>query len=143
MAEVNQSVLVPYSAARMFELVDAVEQYPQFLPWCGGAELIYRHPDALRAVIHVNFRGIRQSFSTENSRQPPHAMGIRLLEGPFQSLDGSWRFTELGDAGCKVEFQLRWEFSSRILATLVGPVFNHIAQTMVDAFVSRAQKLYG
>jgi ribosome-associated toxin RatA of RatAB toxin-antitoxin module len=143
MAEVNQSVLVPYSAARMFELVDAVEQYPQFLPWCGGAELIYRHPDALRAVIHVNFRGIRQSFSTENSRQPPHAMGIRLLEGPFKSLDGSWRFTDLGDAGCKVEFQLRWEFSSRILATLVGPVFNHIAQTMVDAFVSRAQKLYG
>ena len=143
MAEVKQTVLVPYSAARMFELVDAVEQYPKFLPWCSGSELIYRHDDALRAVIHVNFRGIRQRFSTENSRQPPNAMGIRLLEGPFKSLDGSWRFTDLGDAGCKVEFQLRWEFSSRVLAALVGPVFNHIAHTLVDAFVSRAQKLYG
>jgi ribosome-associated toxin RatA of RatAB toxin-antitoxin module len=143
MAEVKQTVLVPYSAARMFELVDAVEQYPQFLPWCSGSELIYRHPDALRAVIHVNFRGIRQQFSTENSRQPPNSMGIRLLEGPFKSLDGSWRFTDLGGAGCKVEFQLHWEFSSRVLAALVGPVFNHIAHTLVDAFVSRAQKIYG
>ena len=143
MAEVKQSVLVPYSAAQMFELVDAVEQYPQFLPWCGGSELVYRRPDSLRAVIHVNFRGIKQQFGTENSRQPPHAMGIRLVEGPFKLLEGSWRFTDLGGAGCKVEFQLRWEFSSRVLAALAGPVFNHIAHTMVDAFVSRAQKLYG
>lgn len=142
MAEVKQSVLVPYSAARMYELVDAVEQYPQFLPWCGGSELIYRRPDVLRAVIHVNFRGIRQKFSTENSRQPPHAMGIRLVEGPFKFLEGSWRFSDLGTAGCKVEFHLQWEFSSRVLTALAGPVFNHIATTMVDAFVSRAHKLY-
>ena len=142
MAEVKQTVLVPYSAARMFELVDRVEQYPQFLPWCGGSELIYRRPDALRATIHVDFKGIRQQFTTENSREPPHAMGIRLVEGPFQALDGWWRFTDLGDAGCKVEFQLRWEFASRVLEALVGPVFKHIAHSMVDAFVRRAQKLY-
>ena len=143
MAEVNQSVLVPYSAARMFELVDGVEQYPQFLPWCGGSELIYRRPDELRAVLHINFRGLRQQFSTRNSRVPPTAMGIQLVEGPFKSLEGYWKFTDLGATGCKVEFRLTWEFSSRILATLAGPVFNHIAQTMVDAFVRRAEKLYG
>lgn len=142
MAEVNQSVLVPYSAARMFELVDAVELYPQFLPWCGGSEIVFRQPDKLRAVIHINFRGIQQSFSTENSRQPPHEMQMHLIDGPFKSLEGRWRFTDLGTAGCKVEFQLQWEFSSRVLATLAGPVFNHIAHTMVDAFVGRAQKLY-
>jgi ribosome-associated toxin RatA of RatAB toxin-antitoxin module len=143
MPEVNQSVLVPYSAARMFELVDAVEQYPQFLPWCSGSELIHRRPDELSAVLHVTFRGIRQQFTTRNSREVPSAMGIELVDGPFKSLSGFWRFTELAGAGCKVEFCLRWEFSSRVLSALVGPVFNHIATTMVDAFVSRAEKLYG
>ncbi len=136
-------MLVPYSAARMFELVDAVEQYPQFLPWCGGSELISRRPDELRAVIRVNFRGIKQQFSTRNSRKAPREMQIHLIDGPFKALDGCWRFTDLGNAGCKVEFELCWEFSSRVLEMLAGPVFSHIANTMVDAFVSRAQKLYG
>jgi ribosome-associated toxin RatA of RatAB toxin-antitoxin module len=143
MAEVNQSLLVPYSAVRMFGLVDAVEKYPQFLPWCGGTELIFRRPDAMRAVIQVNFRGIRQQFTTENIRREPQEIQMRLVDGPFKTLDGAWRFTDLGTAGCKVEFQLHWELSSRVLATLAGPVFSHIANTMVDAFVSRAQKLYG
>ena len=143
MAEVKQSVLVPYSAARMFELVDAVELYPQFLPWCGGSEVAYRNDSAMRAIIHIDFRGIRQSFSTENARNPPHDMTMHLVEGPFKSLDGAWHFTELGEAGCKIEFKLSWDFSSRVLAAMAGPVFSHIAHTMVDAFVSRAQKLYG
>lgn len=143
MAEVKQSVLVPYSAARMFELVDAVEQYPQFLPWCEGTELIYRRPDELQAVIYVNFRGFKQQFSTKNSRSVPREMRINLIEGPFRSLEGAWHFTDLGTAGCKVEFELRWELSSRVLAALAGPVFSHIANTMVDAFVGRAQKQYG
>ena len=143
MAEVKQSLLVPYSSRRMFDLVDAVESYPEFLPWCDGTELLYRRPGLLRAVICVNFRGIKQQFTTENERIEPFEMRMRLVDGPFKSLDGFWSFTELGDSGCKIEFQLRWEFSSRILATLAGPVFNHIANTMVDAFVARAQKLYG
>ncbi len=143
MAEVNQSVLVPYSAAQMFELVDAVERYPEFLPWCAASELIDRNDAELRAALHVNFRGIKQKFSTRNSRSAPHAMGIQLVEGPFKALEGSWKFIPLSDAGCKVEFRLSWEFSSRLLASLAGPVFNHIALTMVDAFVKRAESLYG
>lgn len=143
MPEVNQSVLVPYSAAQMFDLVDTVELYPQFLPWCGGSELIYRHPDELRAVLHIDFRGIKQRFSTRNSRTVPNEMRIELVEGPFKSLNGRWQFTDLGNAGCKVEFNLTWEFSSRMLGALAGPVFNHIAATMVEAFVGRAEKLYG
>lgn len=143
MAEVNQSVLVPYSAAQMFELVDAVERYPEFLPWCAASELIDRNDAELRAALHVNFRGIKQKFSTRNSRSAPNAMGIQLVEGPFKALEGSWKFIPLSDAGCKVEFRLSWEFSSRLLASLAGPVFNHIALTMVDAFVKRAESLYG
>jgi ribosome-associated toxin RatA of RatAB toxin-antitoxin module len=143
MAEVKQSLLVPYSAVRMFELVDAVEKYPQFLPWCGGTEVVFRRSDAMQAVIHVNFRGIRQQFTTENLRSEPQEIRIRLVDGPFKRLDGTWRFTDLGETGSKVEFQLCWELSSRLLATLAGPVFSHIANTMVDAFVGRAQKLYG
>ena len=142
MAEVRQSVLVPYPAARMFELVDAVELYPQFLPWCSAAEVAYRRPDALQADVHINFRGIRQKFTTRNSRNPPHEIRMQLVEGPFSMLEGCWRFTELG-AGSKVEFELRWAFSSRVLGAIAGPVFNHIANTMVDAFVKRAQALHG
>ena len=127
----------------MFELVDTVEQYPQFLPWCGGSELIYRRPDELRAVLHIDFRGIKQKFSTRNARSVPHEMRIELVEGPFKSLNGCWKFTDLGNAGCKVEFNLAWDFSNRILGAVAGPVFNHISATMVEAFVGRAEKLYG
>jgi ribosome-associated toxin RatA of RatAB toxin-antitoxin module len=142
MAEVNKSVLVGYAAPRMFALVDAVEKYPEFLPWCGGTELNFRDAQVTRAAIHINYRGIRQSFSTENAKREPHFMQIRLLEGPFKRLEGSWRFTDLGD-GCKIEFSLHYEFSSRLLERLVGPVFGYIANSLVDAFVRRAQNVYG
>ena len=143
MAEVNKSVLVAHSAPRMFVLVDAVEKYPEFLPWCGGTELIFRDAQVTRATIHINFHGIRQSFSTENAKSEPRWMLIKLIEGPFKTLEGGWRFTDLGNNGCKIEFNLRYEFSSRLLEKLVGPVFGHIANSLVDAFIKRAQSIYG
>src|SRR5688572_11009383 len=142
MAEVNKSVLVSYSASQMFALVDAVEKYPEFLPWCGATTLIFRDDDLTRATIHIAYRGIRQSFTTENSKHKPHLMEIGLVEGPFKMLHGSWRFTDLGGVGCKVELSLRYEFASRILEKLVGPVFGYIANSMVDAFVQRARSCY-
>ena len=143
MAQVDKSVLVAHSALRMFELVDAVERYPEFLPWCGGSACNFRDAGTTRATLHINYRGIRQSFSTENTKFAPHLMHIKLIEGPFKMLEGSWRFTELGGAACKVELSLRYEFSNRVLEKLVGPVFGYIANTMVDAFVKRAQSIYG
>jgi len=143
MPEVNKSVLVGYSASRMFALVDAVERYPEFLPWCDNTELIYRDAEVLRAAICINYRGIRQRFSTENAKDEPRVMHIRLLEGPFKTLEGCWRFTDLGASGCKIEFSLRYEFASRLLDKLIGPVFGYIASSLVDAFVKRAQRLYG
>lgn len=143
MAQVDKSVLVAYSAQRMFELVDAVEKYPEFLPWCSGAECTFRDAAITRATLHINYRGIRQSFSTENTKAAPQLMRLRLVAGPFRTLEGAWRFTDLGGAGCKVELSLHYEFASRLLEKLVGPVFGHIANTMVDAFVKRAQNVYG
>ena len=143
MAEVHNSVLVPYPAQRMFALVDAVEKYPEFLPWCSDTELIFRDAHVTRAAIRISYRGIRQGFSTENTKSEPQLMQIRLIEGPFKNLEGGWRFTDLGDAGCKVELSLNYEFASRVLDRLIGPVFGYIANNLVDAFVKRAHHIYG
>jgi len=143
MAQVIKSVLVTHSPQLMFELVDAVEKYTEFLPWCGGSECNFRDDKITRATLHITYRGIRQSFSTENVKTPPALMQIRLIEGPFRTLEGSWRFTDLNGRGCKVELSLHYEFASRLLEKLIGPVFGYIANSMVDAFVKRAQSIYG
>jgi ribosome-associated toxin RatA of RatAB toxin-antitoxin module len=142
MAEVVRSVLVEHSSAAMYALVDAVEEYPRFLPWCGGAQVLRRDAQITRATILIDYHGIRQSFTTENAKRAPEEMQIRLVEGPFRVLDGTWRFVALGEHACKVELRLHYEFSGRILEKLVGPVFNHIANTLVDAFAKRAEQVY-
>src|SRR5262245_50951993 len=115
MPEIARSALVAQSPARMFALVDAVEDYPRFLPWCSSTEVHHRDDATTRATIRIDYRGIRQSFTTENSKRAPEEMRIALVEGPFRSLEGGWRFTALGDHGCKVELRLRYEFSSGLL----------------------------
>jgi len=142
MAEVSKSVLVEYTPAQMFDLVDRCEDYPQFLPWCGGAEVIERTDERTVATIHVNYHGIRTHFTTENAKQAPGEMHLRLREGPFRHLDGGWYFRPLGDVACKVEFRLRYEFEHKLLEKALGPVFNHIANTFVDSFVKRAGQIY-
>ena len=140
MPEVTRAVIVAHTPDRMFRLIDGVEAYPDFLPWCGGATVLHRDDAITRATLQINFHGIRQSFTTENAKKPPQEILIRLVNGPFRSLEGAWRLTALGDAGCKIEFHLRYEFASRLLEKLVGPVFDHIAGSMVEAFVRRADK---
>ncbi|OHC66333.1 MAG: ubiquinone-binding protein [Rhodocyclales bacterium GWA2_65_20] len=142
MAVVEKSVLIARTPRQMFDLVDRVEDYPQFLPWCGGTELLERTAAVTAARIHISYHGVKAHFATENPKEAPHWMDIHLREGPFRSLDGSWRFTALGDAGCKVEFRLNYEFSSKILEKALGPVFNHIVGTFVDSFVKRAHQVY-
>lgn len=142
MREVDRSVLIDRTPEQMFALVDRVEDYPAFLPWCGGTEVHARDESRTHASIVIQFKGIRQRFSTDNVKQHPERIDIRLVDGPFRRLDGSWRFLPLGAMGCKVQFQLRYEFSSRMLEKLVGPVFEHIATTFVDAFVERAAVVY-
>lgn len=143
MALVEKSVLVLHSAQQMFDLVDGVELYPQFLPWCGGTEVKWRDEASTVATVVIDFHRIKQSFTTENAKQIPSLIEMKLQDGPFRQLDGSWRFTALNESACKVEFKLHYEFSSKLLESLVGPVFNHITSNFVDAFVERAEKVYG
>ncbi len=140
---IEKSVLVEYSAQQMFELVDRVEDYPQFLPWCGGTSVSYRDETRIVATIEIAYHNVRQSFSTENVRRAPHGIEMHLREGPFRYLEGRWRFLPLGTDACKVEFRLHYEFSAHLIEALVRPVFGMIANTLVDAFVARAEKIYG
>lgn len=142
MARVEKSVLVGHPPQRMFELVDRVEDYPEFLPWCGGTELIRRDDACTVATIHIAYLGIRQSFTTENLKVHPREMRITLQDGPFTELEGDWTFLPLGEDACKVEFRLQYVFSSKVLETILAPVFSHITNTFVDAFVRRADEVY-
>ncbi len=142
MALVEKSVLVGYPAEHIYGLVDDVERYPEFLPWCGGARVELREGTLTRAAILIDYRGIKQTFKTENRAQPPERIEIRLVSGPFRHLDGLWLFTPLSPEACKIEFRLHYEFSNRLLEKLVGPVFKHIANTLLEAFVQRAARLH-
>jgi ribosome-associated toxin RatA of RatAB toxin-antitoxin module len=143
MAIVEKSVLVGHSAAKMYALVEHVEAYPQFLPWCSGAEV--RRLDKQRAVatLHVNYHGLRQNFTTENRMEEAALIEMQLVHGPFHHLDGFWRFLPLAEHACKVEFRLSYELSGKLMEKLAGPVFHHIANTFVEAFVKRAVTVYG
>ncbi len=142
MAHVEKSVLVAHPPERMFELVDRVEDYPIFLPWCGGSALKSRDDYRTVATIHIAYMGIRQSFTTENTKTYPHEMRIKLQDGPFSELEGDWAFIPLGKDACKIEFRLRYVFASRVLETILTPVFSHITNTFVDAFVRRADEVF-
>jgi ribosome-associated toxin RatA of RatAB toxin-antitoxin module len=141
MASVEKSVLVPFGALTMFELVNRVEMYPEFLPWCGGAQTLTREDSITTARIDIDYRGVRQSFVTRNRMQEGVSLHMELVSGPFESLTGDWVFHALSEGACKVEFRLDYAFSSRVLEKLVGPVFDYIATTLVDSFVQRAEAI--
>jgi ribosome-associated toxin RatA of RatAB toxin-antitoxin module len=143
MPQVRKSVLVPYAAADMFALVDEVERYPEFLPWCGGTRVLARDATCTVAAIDINYLGVRQSFTTENTKEGVERMHLRLREGPFRELTGEWVFRALMADACKVELALDYAFANALLEKAVGPVFGTIADTMIDRFVQRADALYG
>jgi ribosome-associated toxin RatA of RatAB toxin-antitoxin module len=142
MQRVLKSVLVPYGAERMFDLVDRVDDYPAFLPWCGGTEVLSRRADGKTARIDIDFHGVKAHFTTNNVNRPPESILITLHDGPFRQLHGEWRFQALAPDACKVEFELSYEFATHLLEAVVGPVFSHIANTFIDAFVRRAESVY-
>jgi len=143
MALVNRSAIVGYSAEKMYALVEDIESYPQFLAWCDRAEVSLRKPGRTVATLHVNFHGLRQRFTTANANQPGARIDMKLVAGPFRSLDGRWLFTALEGDACKVEFSLRYQFASRLLEKALGPVFNRIADGMVESFTRRAAEVLG
>lgn len=146
MKTIHKSVLLWHSAAEMFALVTNVEHYPQFLPWCDHGEVLETVEDGMVARVGMAISGLRQSFTTRNTHETDRKVLMELVDGPFSKLDGVWEFTPIGTgtpSACKVEFTLSYGFSSSALAALVGPVFDKIAGNLVDAFVKRADQVYG
>ncbi|TCK18694.1 ribosome-associated toxin RatA of RatAB toxin-antitoxin module [Thiogranum longum] len=143
MTVINKSALVPYSPAQMFALVDDIEAYPEFLPWCKRARVLSRTEDEVRATIELSKGGVEKAFTTCNRIQKNKMIQMRLVEGPFKRLDGFWRFDPLGEEGCKVSLDLEFEFASRMLSMVVGPVFSQVANSLVDSFQQRAVDVYG
>jgi ribosome-associated toxin RatA of RatAB toxin-antitoxin module len=145
MKTVHKSVLIWYSAQEMFALVTDVGSYPQFLPWCDRANVRVQGEHGMTAEIGIAFGGIHQTFTTRNEHVPGREVRMRLVEGPFSRLDGEWKFIPLGagQRACKVELELHYGFDNAALSALVGPVFDKIAGNLVDAFVKRAEQVYG
>jgi ribosome-associated toxin RatA of RatAB toxin-antitoxin module len=140
---ISKSALVPYTPAEMFALVSDIPAYPEFLPWCSGARVLSQSEDEVRASLDLSKSGVRKTFATINRHQHNKMIEMRLLEGPFRRLEGFWRFDPLGGHGCKVSLDLEFEFASRVLDLVVGPVFNQAANTLVESFQQRAVSIYG
>jgi ribosome-associated toxin RatA of RatAB toxin-antitoxin module len=146
MKTVNKSVLIWYSPLEMYSLVTDVNSYPEFLPWCDHANVVELKQDGMLAEVGISFGGIRQVFTTRNTHTVGSQVVLKLVKGPFSKLEGHWNFHAIGDGSqraCKVELALNYGFESATLAKLVGPVFDKIAGSLVDAFVKRAQHVYG
>ncbi|HEY6820719.1 MAG TPA: type II toxin-antitoxin system RatA family toxin [Burkholderiales bacterium] len=142
MKKISRSAIVEHSAQRLYGLVEDIESYPQFLPWCLAANA-ERSGSETTATLTVGVGGLRQSFTTRNENRPAESIAMQLVEGPFRSFAAAWRFRALSAAACKVEFSIEYEFASRALAKLLEPLFDRIADTMVDAFTRRADALDG
>jgi ribosome-associated toxin RatA of RatAB toxin-antitoxin module len=143
MKQIARSAIVEHSAAEMYALVEEVEAYPRFLPWCAAAEVHSRTPEETRATLTVGVGGLHHSFTTRNRNRAGEAIEMQLIEGPFRRFQGDWRFVPLGPRACRIEFTLQYEFSSRTLGRVLAPLFDGIADSMVDAFVRRAAEVYG
>jgi Oligoketide cyclase/lipid transport protein len=141
MTIVRKSVIVPHTCATMFRLVERCEEYPQFLPWCAGAEVFERTQDSMRARIDIDYHGVKTHIATFNRREEPTHLTLELLDGPFESFNGDWRFAPLGDSGCRIELVVDYTFAHRLMETVVKPVFGHIVETLVERFVERADRL--
>jgi ribosome-associated toxin RatA of RatAB toxin-antitoxin module len=142
MREMHRSALVPFSAEQMFDLIEQVEHYPEFLPWCTRTELIERTDAMVSAMVEVGFRDLHVQVTTRNEKRRPEWMTIAMEDGSFRHFHGEWSLKALGDLGCRVDFTLRYALALHA-ERLAGPFIDQAANRMVDAFVGRAEALYG
>jgi len=143
MNSLKRSAIVAYSARQMFELVNNIEDYPRFLPWCHSTEIISRTDTEIVATLEINWKGMRKKFTTRNTLNPYDRMDMNLVTGPLKHMEGIWNFQALNDKACKVLLDLEFEFTGSFIDRLFEPVFQHIANSLVDAFCKRAVELYG
>jgi ribosome-associated toxin RatA of RatAB toxin-antitoxin module len=148
MKHVKRSVLLWYSPREMYELVIDVQAYPEFLPWCERAEVVAQHDDGMTARLTLHKSGLRHAFTTRNRHRDGSQVRVELVDGPFSELEGTWQFAPVGRGAsdgkaCRIEFDLRYAFANLALEALVSPVFDRIANTLVDSFVQRAEQVHG
>ena len=143
MTTISKSAIVAHTPEEMFKLIDDIEAYPDFLPWCSKASEIFRDEKNVEASILISHSGLNKEFTTQNKNTAFEKIEMRLVNGPFKSLDGVWSFKPLGKIACKVSLDLEFEFSSKIISMSLGPVFSKIANNLVDAFIKRAKIVYG
>lgn len=143
MTIVNRQALVPFTPAQMYVLVDDIARYSEFLPWCASSQEISRTHEEVQASLTLQWKGLSKTFTTRNLLQPHKMMEIRLVNGPFKHLEGFWKFSPLGESGCKVELSLEFEFANHLISLAFGKVFEQISQQLVTAFCERAEQVYG
>lgn len=143
MHSLKRNAIVPYSAQEMYDLVDGIDKYADFLPWCNKTTIVSRDEQEVVAELEIAWKGIHKSFSTRNKLYPHHKMDIELVNGPMRHLEGIWEFQSLGEKACKINLELDFEFSGSFMDRLFEPVFSYIANSLVDAFIQRAHEVYG
>ncbi len=142
MDTVARSAWVMHSTEEMYTLVNEVESYALFLPWCGASRVLERGDREMIAQVQIAFRGVKKSFTTRNRLTPFESIAMELLDGPFSALSGTWKFQPLQPGACKISLDLRFGFSNAVVGKVVGPVFKTIADSLVESFVKRADELY-
>lgn len=140
---IQRSALLPYPAQALYDLVNDVASYPQFLPWCSASEVVEASADSMRASLTVSKATLSQRFMTRNKLVPGKSIEMQLEEGPFSQLQGVWEFKALGDKACKISLDMTFDYAGPLVKATLGPLFTQAANTMVDAFCQRAKQLYG
>ncbi|MBU25646.1 MAG: ubiquinone-binding protein [Gammaproteobacteria bacterium] len=143
MPKITRNAIVSHTREQMFDLVNDFARYPEFLPWCGAARVVDKTDTTIVGELRIQKGGIQQSFTTKNTLMPPERIDLSLVEGPFKSLAGYWRFEAVGSGACRVYLDLEFEFSGRLIAMVIGALFSQIAGSLIDAFCDRADQLYG
>ena len=143
MPSVKKSALVMHKASEMYHLVDDIESYPEFLPWCKSTTILERDEDHVKASIEIAMGAVNKSFTTLNRMQKNKMIEVRLVEGPFKHLQGFWHFEALQENASKISVDMEFEYSSRVMGLLIGPVFSKIVNSLVDTFCQRADQVYG
>lgn len=142
MASFNRALEVPYTPTQMYTLVDRIEDYPGYVPWCTGAE-VRRDGQTVLATLHLQYKNLTHSFTTRNHHDADNkVIKVKLAQGPLSLLHGEWRFLETAGGGCRIEFEIDYEFSNRLLTTILSPMFAAVYGRMIDAFAAQADKIY-
>lgn len=142
MYSINRFALVNFSAQQMYQLINDVDAYHEFLPWCGGSEVIEQSDESMTAAVTISFKGVNKTFTTLNTLTPYTEVAMQLKDGLFSELSGAWEFNSLNGDACKISLTLEFGFANRLVGAVIGPVFSKIANSMVESFCERAEEVY-